>query len=646
MPEATGPRNSGESLRASELRYRRLFEAAKDGILILDAKTGEITDVNPFLVNLLGYKHDELVGTRLWEIGPFKDIKECQLAFLQLQDKEYIRYESLPLETKDGRPIAVEFVSNVYRVSGGTRVIQCNIRDITERKQAEEALRQAEQKYHNIFEEAIVGIFQSTPNGRYIVANPAMALMLGYDSPEELITSIDDISKQVYVDPHLRAEFRALMEKQGGVRNFECELYRKDGRKIWISTNARAIFKDGVITYYEGMNEDTTERKRLGEQLRQALKMEAVGQLAGGISHDFNNLLGIINGYSEILLENPRFGEVTRRRLGEILKAGQHASSLTRQLLAFSRKQILQPRVLSLNHVLAEVDKMLRRLIGEHIEVTTVLDPNLEAVTADPTQMEQVILNFCVNARDAMPEGGRVTIETANVEVDETIAAQHFPMEPGRYVRLAVSDTGIGMEKETLSHVFEPFFTTKGSDKGTGLGLATVYGIVKQSGGYVWAYSEPGQGSTFSVYLPTATEVAEPSTPEAKSREAVRGSETILLVEDAAPLREMTRELLEERGYTVLEAEDGKQALEVAERYEGSIALLLTDVVLPKMGGPSLAKSLLQRRSGMKVLYMSGYANQAFVDDGVLKPGTVFLQKPFAAEELAKKVRKLLDAPA
>ena len=394
------------------------------------------------------------------------------------------------------------------------------------------------------------------------------------------------------------------------------------------------------------MNEDTTERKRLGEQLRQALKMEAVGQLAGGVSHDFNNLLGIINGYSEILLENPRFGEVTRRRLGEILKAGQHASSLTRQLLAFSRKQILQPRVLSLNHVLAEVDKMLRRLIGEHIEVTTVLDPNLEAVTADPTQMEQVILNFCVNARDAMPEGGRVTIETANVEVDETIAAQHFPMKPGRYVRLAVSDTGIGMEKETLSHVFEPFFTTKGSDKGTGLGLATVYGIVKQSGGYVWAYSEPGQGSTFSVYLPTATEVAEPSTPEAKSREAVRGSETILLVEDAAPLREMTRELLEERGYTVLEAEDGKQALEVAERYEGSIALLLTDVVLPKMGGPSLAKSLLQRRSGMKVLYMSGYANQAFVDDGVLKPGTVFLQKPFAAEELAKKVRKLLDAPA
>src|SRR5450755_1691404 len=218
MPEATGPRNSGESLRASELRYRRLFEAAKDGILILDAKTGEIIDVNPFLVNLLGYKHDELVGTRLWEIGPFKDIKECQLAFLQLQDKEYVRYESLPLETKDGRPIAVEFVSNVYRVSGGTRVIQCNIRDITERKQAEEALRQAEQKYHNIFEEAIVGIFQSTPNGRYIVANPAMALMLGYDSPEELITSIDDIWKQVYVDPHRRAEFRALMEKQCGFR--------------------------------------------------------------------------------------------------------------------------------------------------------------------------------------------------------------------------------------------------------------------------------------------------------------------------------------------------------------------------------------------------------------------------------------------
>jgi CheY-like chemotaxis protein len=300
--------------------------------------------------------------------------------------------------------------------------------------------------------------------------------------------------------------------------------------------------------------------------------------------------------------------------------------------------------VFSLNLVLKEIDKMLRRLIGENIEVRTVLDPNLEAVEADPSQMEQVIFNFCINARDAMPEGGKITMETANVEVDELLAEQHLPMKPGRYVRLAVSDTGTGMDKETLSHVFEPFFTTKGPDKGTGLGLATVYGIVKQSGGYVWAYSEPGQGATFSVYLPAATEKAEPTKQEAEPREIMRGSETILLVEDAAPLRDMIRELLEGRGYTVLAAEDGQRAMEIAERHEGNIALLLTDVVLPKIGGPALAKSLLRRRSRLKVLYMSGYTNGAIVDSGVLKRDTAFLQKPFAAEDLAKKVRKLLDA--
>ena len=472
-----------------------------------------------------------------------------------------------------------------------------------------------------------------------------MARMFGYNSPEELITSVHDISKEVYVDPQRRDEFRQSMEKHGIVKDFECEVYRKDGSKIWISANARAILTDGVLTHYEGMNENITERKRLEECLRQGQKMEAVGQLAAGLSHDFNNLLGVINGYSEMLLSNPEFGKVTRRRLGQILQAGRHATSLTRQLLAFSRQQILQPKVLSLNVVLADIATMLGRLIGENVELRTVLDPNLEAVKADPTQMEQIIFNFCVNARDAMPEGGTIIIETAAVEVDEMLAAQHFPMKPGRYVRLAVSDTGIGMDSETLSHIFEPFFTTKGQDQGTGLGLATVYGIVKQSGGYVWAYSEPGQGSTFSVYLPTVNEEAESRNDDVEPRDITRGSETILLVEDAASLRDMTREFLEGSGYSVLEAADGKQAIEIAENYEGNIALLLTDVVMPKIGGLSLAKTLLKRRSGMKVLYMSGYANRAIVDSGTLKPDMAFLQKPFGAQELAKKVRKLLDAP-
>lgn len=632
-----------ELLRVSELRYRRLFETAKDGILLLNAKTGEITDVNPFLINLLGYTHEELIGRRLWEIGPFRDIKECKLAFLELQDKEYIRYESLPLQTKTGGAIAVEFVSNVYGLSAGTRVIQCNIRDITKRKQAEDARLEAEKSYRDIFERAVVGIFRSAPNGQYEDVNPAMAHMFGYNSPEELITSVHDISKQVYVDPRRRDEFRQSMEKHGVVKDFECEVYRKDGSTIWISANARAILKDGVVTHYEGMNENITERKRLEECLRQGQKMEAVGQLAAGLSHDFNNLLGVINGYSEMLLSNPEFGKVTRRRLGQILQAGRHATSLTRQLLAFSRQQILEPKVLNLNAVLADIATMLHRLIGEHVELRTVLDPNLDAVKADPTQIEQIVFNVCVNARDAMPEGGTITIETAAVEVDEKLAAQHFPMKPGSYVRLAVSDTGIGMDSETLSHIFEPFFTTKGPDQGTGLGLATVYGIVKQSGGYVWAYSEPGQGSTFSVYLPTVNEEAESRNDDVEPRDIARGTETILLVEDAASLRDMTREFLEGSGYTVLEAADGKQAIEIAENYEGNIALLLTDVVMPKIGGLSLAKNLLKQRSGLKILYMSGYANRAIVDSGTLKPDVAFLQKPFGAQELAKKVRKLLN---
>jgi PAS domain S-box-containing protein len=593
MPEETEPKISEELLRTSELKYRRLFETAKDGILILDAKTGEITDVNPFLLNLLGF--------------------------------------------------AVEFVSNVYGLSGGTRVIQCNIRDITKRKQADDALHQSEEEYRLFFQSNLAGNYVSTPDGKVLACNSAFAGMFGFTSIEE---ALKQNSGSLYPDPRDREVFVDAVRNHRQLGHTEHELRRPDGRPVHVIQSAIGKFDEqGELIEILGYLIDETEHRKTEQQLRQALKMEAVGQLAGGIAHDFNNILGIINGYSEILLGDPEIADVTQRRVREILKAGKRATGLTRQLLAFSRKQVLQPKMLSLNLVLRDIDQTLLHLIGEDIEVRTELDPNLEAVKADPTQMEQVLLNLCINARDAMPEGGKITIETANVEVDELLAGQHFPMKPGHYVRLVVSDTGTGMDKETLSHVFEPFFTTKGPEKGTGLGLATVYGIVKQSGGYVWAYSEPGQGATFSVYLPTATEEAGRSKQEAKPQEVMRGSETILLVEDVAPLRDVARELLEGSGYTVLEAADGKLAIEIADRYDGTIALLLTDVVMPKIGGPTLAKSLLRRRSGMKVLYMSGYANGAIVDSGVLRPGTAFLQKPFAAKELAKKVRDLLDTP-
>jgi two-component system, cell cycle sensor histidine kinase and response regulator CckA len=643
MPEETEPTISEELLRASELKYRRLFETAKDGILILDAKTGAITDVNPFLLNLLGFAYDEFIGARLWDIGPFKDVMECKLAFVELQEKEYIRYESLPLETRDGKSVAVEFVSNVYGLSGGTRVIQCNIRDITKRKQVDDALHRSEEEYRLFFHSNLAGNYVSTPDGKVLACNSAFAGMFGFTSIEE---ALKQNLASLYPDPRDLEVFVDAVRNHRRLEHHERELRRPDGRAVHVIESAIGKFdKQGELIEILGYLTDETEHRKTEQQLRQALKMEAVGQLAGGIAHDFNNILGVITGYSEILLGDPEIADVTQRRVREILKAGKLATDLTGQLLAFSRKQVLQPKMLNLNLVLRGIDQTLLHLIGEDIEVRTELDPNLEAVKADPTQMEQVLLNLCINARDAMPEGGKITIETANVEVDELLSGQHLPMKPGHYVRLAVSDTGTGMDKETLSHVFEPFFTTKGPEKGTGLGLATVYGIVKQSGGYVWAYSEPRQGATFSVYLPASTEEAELSKQEAKPQEIMRGSETILLVEDVAPLRDVTRELLEGRGYTVLEAADGKLAIEIADQYDGNIALLLADVMLPKIGGPALAQSLLRRRSGMKVLYMSGYANGAIVDSGVLKPGTAFLQKPFTAKELAKKVRELLDTP-
>ncbi|MGA2004388.1 MAG: two-component regulator propeller domain-containing protein [Terriglobales bacterium] len=515
------------------------------------------------------------------------------------------------------------------------------VQDISEQKQAEEALRQSQERYRTFFRQNLAGNYISTAQGTLLACNPAFLRMFGFASEDEA----KRMSLQsLYASPEEREQFLQQLKERGHLEDYEIEFRRNDGRLLPATENAIGTFSEnGELVEIHGFLIDETERRKIEHQLRQAQKMEAVGALAGGIAHDFNNILTIINGYSEIILGDSRLGEAVQRRTQEILKAGQRAASLTRQLLAFSRKQLLQPTVLSLNLVVEDIEKMLRRLIGEHIELVIRPDRDLEPVKADRSQMEQVILNFCVNARDAMPQGGKITIETANAEVDVMMAAQLFPMTPGHYTRLAVSDTGIGMNKQTLARIFEPFFTTKDPERGTGLGLAVVYGIVKQSGGNVFVHSEPGHGSTFSMYLPTADQEAVVREQETQLPEIMRGSETILLVEDAAPLREMMRELLEGSGYTVLEAEDGERAMELANRHEGHIALLLTDIVLPKINGPSLAKSLLQRRTGMKVLYMSGYADNTIIPSGVLKEGMVLVQKPFTMAAIAKEVRALLD---
>jgi PAS domain S-box-containing protein len=631
-------------------------------------------------------------------------------------------------------------------------------------------LRQAEEKYRSIFDNAIEGIFQSTPEGRFITVNPSMARILGYDSTEEVIETVTDITHQLYVDPVRRAEAARLQEEHSVLQGFEFEAYRKDGEKIWLSVNRRSVRdENGGELYREGSVEDITERKRaeeellqseqryrllfelnpqpmwvfdmetlaflevndaaiyhyehtraeflamtikdirppedipklldnvsgdlpqheeagiwkhkkkdgtiidveitaheitfygrpaqivlaydvterrsLEEQLRQSQKLEAVGQLAGGVAHDFNNLLTVITGYSDLSLRRLDKDSPFRSSLEEIKKAGERAASLTRQLLAFSRKQVLQPKVLQLNAVVADIEKMLRRLIGEDIDSLTVLEPSLGQIKADPGQIEQVILNLAVNSRDAMPQGGKLTIETANVYLDNQYVKRHTAIQPGHYVMLAVSDTGYGIDAETQAHMFEPFFTTKEQGKGTGLGLSTVYGIVKQSGGHLWVYSEVGKGTTIKIYLPRVDEITESEEGGDTPADLPRGRETVLLTEDEEQVREMIRMILEMNGYHILEAASGEEALAIYKQHEGQIDLVMTDVVMSQMSGRELTQSLEILHPGIKVLYMSGYTDDAIVRHGLLDEEIAFLQKPFTPDALMRKVRAVLDTP-
>ena len=427
--------------------------------------------------------------------------------------------------------------------------------------------------------------------------------------------------------------------------NVEARRRRKDGSLIWVLHNVSLLRDEKGNEFIEGTVIDITERKRLEEQLRQSQKMEAVGQLAGGVAHDFNNLLTVIKGYCRMILDSPRLEEDIRGYADHVDSAAEKASSLTRHLLAFSRKQVLQPKALDLNALVVDLDKMLHRVIGENIEMRTVAAKGLGTVKADPGQVEQVIMNLVVNARDAMPKGGKITIETANVQLDETYARDHDGVHPGDYVMLAVTDTGIGMDAETQARIFEPFFTTKELGHGTGLGLSTVYGIVKQSGGHIWVYSEPGQGTTFKVYFARVQDEAEVLSQRTKSSAPLRGSERVLLVEDDPQVRELTQSILASRGYTVLVAEDVKALSGICAQYSEEIQLLLTDVVMPGISGREVANRVCARWSNIKVLYMSGYAENSIIHhEGVLDNGLFFLTKPFTPSTLAAKVREVLDS--
>jgi PAS domain S-box-containing protein len=900
------------------------------GIVVIDLHH-RILMCNPAFEALFGYHQSEILGAELDSLLAPPDSKTEAVALTRRSTTGNVVREKGKRLRSDGSLVDVQILGVPISVDGKLIGSFGMYEDITERRRAEQAQREAEERFRSLFENATEGIFQTTTDGRYLSVNPALARMCGFASPSEMISTVQDLGKELYADPNVREVFKQLIEKYGSVKDFEYEVRRKDGVKIWISENAHVVRNpDGEILSYEGtieditarkraelerqvtfeiihavnvtdnlddllrlihialkkvlyaencfialyepatgmfhfpffvdqfdeapppqrvgrsctahvyrtgqamlipqrtfdllaaegkvelvgtpspswlgvplrtpaatigvlvvqhyedenayterdqeflasvggqialaierkrseekvregearlrvlveqlpavlwtvdrdlrftsalgagfarlkikpneivgmslldyfettdqtflpiaahrravagepmtfhvewksgsyachveplrdsdgqvsgaicMSLDITDRKQLEEQLRQAQKMEAVGRLAGGIAHDFNNLLMVIQGYGDLLVERLPTGDPLRRNAEQIQMASQRASSLTRQLLAFSRKQMLAPKILNIQTVVADMEKILRRLIGEDIQLETSSAPDLGLVKADRSQIEQVILNLAVNARDAMPQGGRLTIETANVELDASYSHPPAVLSPGKYVMLAVTDNGCGMDAETQAHVFEPFFTTKEKGKGTGLGLATVYGVVKQSGGYVWVYSEPGRGTSFKIYLPRIAETAVPAGREGKSDMQVpqRGSETILLVEDEKGVRELAREYLTSSGYTVIEAEDGHTALELAAMHVGPIHLLLTDVVMPGISGRELAERVGQIRPGIKIIYMSGYTDQAVVHHGILENDAILLQKPFTLMTLAGKLREMLAVPS
>ena len=513
-------------------------------------------------------------------------------------------------------------------------------------RSAQESLHRSEVNFRSLVTNAPYGICRCDSTGKILDANPAFLELLG-------LTSVDQLIGQhiysLYADTDQWFELADFLRSPAPFKGLNADWKRQGskGGTTVVRVSGRSVAngrKEGVV--FELFAEDVTERRALEQQLRQSQKMEAVGRLAGGIAHDFNNLLMVISGYSEFLLERLGAEPSLRGPAQEIASAAERASSLTRQLLAFSRKQMLAPRIVNLNDIATENLKMLNRMIGEDIDLVMIPSPNLWPVRADAGQIEQVIMNLAVNARDAMPSGGKLTIETSNTTLDEDYARLHAPLRPGDYVMVAISDTGVGMDSETQSHIFEPFFTTKGP-KGTGLGLSTVYGIVKQSGGYIWVYSEVARGTTFKIYLPRVASTGEPAAQVAapiQFQNVEPGTETILLVEDEANLRYLARQYLEKQGYKVIEAADGAVAMQIAVAHEKVIHLLLTDVIMPGMNGRELAQRITEIRPNVKVLYMSGYTENVIGHNGTLDAGVRLLQKPFNLRDLKSKVREVLDA--
>lgn len=634
-------RETHQALEESRNRYADLYDFAPVGYASLNDQ-GLIQEINLTGAAMLGVERTRLTGKPFTSFVVKSDTGKFLHHIQRCKQGEGKMVTELSLEVKGRGLLDVQLLSvAVQDVEQNARLHRTAITDMTERKWAEEALRQSEERYRELFENANDIIYTMDLAGNITSLNRMGERITGYSRAEVLKMNLSQI-----VTPEHRDLARQMIEGRTGGEGaaaYQLEIVSKDRHRVMLEVSTRLVYQRGNPVGVQGIARDITERKKLEDELRQLQKMDAVGKLAGGVAHDFNNIMTAVVGYADLTLLRLSKDDPLRSKVQEIKKAGERAAALTQQLLAFSRKQILQPKVLDLNTLISDSTKMLRPLIGEDIELVAVLDPALGRVKADPGQIEQVIMNLALNARDAMPRGGRLTIETANVVLDEECAHQHVSVQPGPCVMLAVSDTGSGMDIEAQSHIFEPFFTTKQKGKGTGLGLSTVYGIVKQSGGNIWVYSELGKGTAFKIYLPRIEEAAEKVATRPSLGEIASGSETILLVEDEEMVRKLIGETLQMQGYQVLEAAGAGEALLISEKYEGPIHLMVTDVVMPLMSGRELAIKLGPIRPATKVIYMSGYTEDTVVHHGVLEPGVDFIQKPFSPDALARKVREVLE---
>jgi len=639
LRDVTERQQAEDKLRASEARFRLLVEQATDGIF-LHGLDGVILDVNRQACESLGYTRDELIGLHVARIDPTVGPERMRPIIEQLEAGQPVAFDTYH-RRKDGSTFPVEVRLNPFH-NNGQRVALGVVRDITERRRAEETLRKSELQFRQVWDKSVDGMRLTDPQGIIRMVNDAFCRMV--DRPRDALEGKPYTT--IYAGPQeeVLADHQERFASRSIEPYFTKEIVLWNGKKTHFELSNSFLELPGQVPQLLSIVRDVTDHKHLEERFRQAQKMEAFGQLAGGVSHDFNNLLTVITGYSEMLLSSMIAADRQRDFIREIRKAGERAASLTRQLLAFSRKQLLKPVELDLNGLISETEKMLRRLIGEDIDLATTLDPTLGRVKADPGQLEQVVMNLVVNARDAMPAGGLLTIETQNVELDQVYTQKHTEIQPGRYVMLAVTDSGCGMDDATRRKIFEPFFTTKEVGKGTGLGLATVHGIVKQSGGSIEVYSEVGRGTTFKIYLPLVNDAIPSRESHTSLSPMPRGAETVLLAEDEEAVRTAIVITLESSGYTVLIASNGEEALQICQQHHGPIHLLVTDVVMPKMSGRQLAESAVGVRPTIKVLFLSGYTDDAIVRHGVLEAGMAFLQKPFTPMVLARKVREVLGA--